>query len=315
MSLKIKKIEIDNLFATKNILWELGNTNVLVGKNGSGKSTLLRIIKSVVSRQELDNTLVCDKVLIKFDRDDVDLVAQKMHLGQNDINVLTNTLLNSPEVLEIIKKDIKSKNNSKLLDQDNTFIDILKKNLESKFKEGLPSVSGGTKINVEFISTLNLSANSINRVQTSDGEDSTILKFEINHEIQKLLSNKNSKLLKTKLVTVLNRMFFETGKRVVFEKDLKVRLDLGEIIPYTKLSSGEQQIIYIFLKVANATLDKALILMDEPEISLHLSWQEKLIAEMRNINPDSQIIIVTHSPAIIMNGWHHCYKDIKDIIV
>lgn len=55
--------------------------------------------------------------------------------------------------------------------------------------------------------------------------------------------------------------------------------------------------------------------MDEPEISLHLSWQEKLLAQIREINPNSQIIIVTHSPAIVMNGWLDCFVDIQDIIV
>ena len=73
--------------------------------------------------------------------------------------------------------------------------------------------------------------------------------------------------------------------------------------------------IYIFLKVVNASSKKSILLMDEPEISLHMSWQEKLINEILLINPDQQIIIVTHSPAIVMNGWMDSYKDIKDILV
>ena len=61
--------------------------------------------------------------------------------------------------------------------------------------------------------------------------------------------------------------------------------------------------------------DSSLILMDEPEISLHLSWQEKLLDEITRVNESSQIIVVTHSPAILMNGWFDCLTDIKDIFV
>lgn len=69
------------------------------------------------------------------------------------------------------------------------------------------------------------------------------------------------------------------------------------------------------MKVLNGSIDQSLILMDEPEISLHLSWQEKLLDEITKINKSSQIIIVTHSPAIVMNGWFDCLTDIKDIFV
>lgn len=55
--------------------------------------------------------------------------------------------------------------------------------------------------------------------------------------------------------------------------------------------------------------------MDEPEISLHLSWQEKLISQIREVNRTSQLIIVTHSPAIVMNGWMDSFIDIKDIMI
>ncbi|MGK3472580.1 AAA family ATPase, partial [Klebsiella pneumoniae] len=40
-----------------------------------------------------------------------------------------------------------------------------------------------------------------------------------------------------------------------------------------------------------------------PEISLHLSWQEKLLASIKKLRSESQIIVVTHSPGIVMDGW------------
>ena len=53
--------------------------------------------------------------------------------------------------------------------------------------------------------------------------------------------------------------------------------------------------------------------MDEPEISLHLEWQEKLLTEILKVNKDCQLIIVTHSPAMVMNGWIDSYIDIDNI--
>lgn len=170
-------------------------------------------------------------------------------------------------------------------------------------------------LNIEFFSTVNMSANSINKVNLSDGKTSTILDIEIQDGIRQLEKSSNSKKLKSKLVSSLNNFFVETKKIVSFEKNLEIKKTTGEVLDLKNLSSGERQLIYIFLKVVNASSKKSILLMDEPEISLHMSWQEKLIKEILVINPEQQIIIVTHSPAIVMNGWMDSYKDIKDILV
>ena len=53
--------------------------------------------------------------------------------------------------------------------------------------------------------------------------------------------------------------------------------------------------------------------MDEPEVSLHIEWQERLINTIRLINPNVQIILTTHSPAVIMNGWTDSVTEVSDI--
>ena len=47
----------------------------------------------------------------------------------------------------------------------------------------------------------------------------------------------------------------------------------------------------------------AVLLLDEPELSLHITWQEKLLDALRKLNPACQIIMTTHSPSIFVNGW------------
>ena len=57
------------------------------------------------------------------------------------------------------------------------------------------------------------------------------------------------------------------------------------------------------------------LLMDEPEISLHIEWQQQLIQRVRSLNPNVQIIMTTHSPALIMDGWMDSVYDVEDITV
>jgi len=58
----------------------------------------------------------------------------------------------------------------------------------------------------------------------------------------------------------------------------------------------------------------AILFMDEPELSLHFDWQKKLIEYIRQLNPNVQIILATHSPAIIMEGWMDKVSDVSDLI-
>ena len=55
------------------------------------------------------------------------------------------------------------------------------------------------------------------------------------------------------------------------------------------------------------------LFMDEPEASLHIEWQQKLIAMIRELNPNVQIILTTHSPALIMEGWLDAVTEVSDI--
>jgi len=55
--------------------------------------------------------------------------------------------------------------------------------------------------------------------------------------------------------------------------------------------------------------------MDEPEISLHVEWQHRLLELISDLNPTVQIILTTHSPAVIMSGWSDRVTDVEDIIV
>lgn len=65
------------------------------------------------------------------------------------------------------------------------------------------------------------------------------------------------------------------------------------------LSSGEKHILTILGKAALSRQEGAVFIADEPELSLHLDWQRMILPSIISLSPKSQIIVATHSPAII----------------
>ena len=88
-------------------------------------------------------------------------------------------------------------------------------------------------------------------------------------------------------------------------------------IPPTELSSGEQHIIVLMYNLLFRDWEKdreksnELIMIDEPEISLHIDWQEEFVNNLKKIAaltseddaPKTDIMIATHSPAITHEHW------------
>ncbi|MFM2438083.1 MAG: hypothetical protein RLZ55_900, partial [Actinomycetota bacterium] len=73
-----------------------------------------------------------------------------------------------------------------------------------------------------------------------------------------------------------------------------------ELAP-TALSSGEQHQLLLLYRMIFRDSGRRLFLIDEPEISLHVGWQEEFVAdlvEIAGVN-DSQFLLATHSPLII----------------
>ena len=87
----------------------------------------------------------------------------------------------------------------------------------------------------------------------------------------------------------------------------------GKNIPLDQLSSGEKQMLLILTTVFLQEEKPNVLLMDEPEISLHISWQDRLIELIRKLNPNCQVILTTHSPNIFASGWEDKLVFIQDL--
>ena len=120
---------------------------------------------------------------------------------------------------------------------------------------------------------------------------------------------------KKKFQDMIDRLFADTGKKIVRTENEIRFTQIGEtLLPY-QLSSGEKQILAILLTVLVEDNKPYVLFMDEPEVSLHVDWQQQLIDLILELNPNVQIILTTHSPAVIMNGWMDRVTEISDIIV
>lgn len=99
-----------------------------------------------------------------------------------------------------------------------------------------------------------------------------------------------------KLEDLIRRMF--SGNKTLTFKDtgIVVETKSGKEIDLACLSSGEKHAIFIFLESLLA--EDCSLLIDEPEISLHIDWQKVLIPAMHQLNPSAQLILATHSPEI-----------------
>ena len=77
-------------------------------------------------------------------------------------------------------------------------------------------------------------------------------------------------------------------------------------IPLSGLSSGEQHELVMVYELLFKVRDGSVILVDEPELSLHVAWQKRFIADLQQIQKLKNIraIIATHSPQIINDKWH-----------
>jgi energy-coupling factor transporter ATP-binding protein EcfA2 len=118
---------------------------------------------------------------------------------------------------------------------------------------------------------------------------------------------------KTRFQDYVDELFADTQKTIDrTSNELQFEQWGEQLSPYT-LSSGEKQLLIILLTVLLQDRQPYVLFMDEPEVSLHVEWQERLINIVREINPNVQIILTTHSPAVVMDGWADAVTEVSDI--
>lgn len=116
------------------------------------------------------------------------------------------------------------------------------------------------------------------------------------------------------LLELLREKFKHKFLMISKERGLSIVDEAGAVIPLTSLSSGEQHEIVISYELLFKTPANCLLLIDEPEISLHVKWQRSFISDLSRIAKvvGFETLIATHSPFIVGDN-HHLMESLDEV--
>ena len=272
--MKIKYLDIENEKRLKNLNINFENDEkildvvVLAGVNGTGKTTVLEVIYDYFENFQNDK----NKINIELD------LEEENYINQN--NISKETYLNN-----LIKDSIKKEKTPKVI--------------------YVPAEINFQKVKFNLLALYK--KRFLNKI------DSYII-ADIPFYIQMRIINAANKESEKKLGNVRDEIIAEING--IFDiLDMDTRLigmstETTEILPIftnlsgdkfdiNELSSGEKQLFLRTLAIKMLNPENSIILIDEPELSLHPKWQQRIVDVYRKIGKNNQIIIATHSPHIL----------------
>ena len=270
------------------------------------------IKRRVVRRNSISNISPLDRVK--------DIVNTEYRKRKNSILNLTDDMKNhlmlstfdGSITIESFTKGIKYKLNLTQIQNAEQRVNEYFNKVEKKFL----SETEKTTIATYFSQLKDITS----QYQTNPKDDNVKLLYGLNAsqfvKVNKLLkqferfeteSNKALKQITIYLET-LNYFLKDSAKQILFKEDTSElsfnTLDknsnvVTEYKDIKFLSSGEQQILILFSYIAFNSQDGNVFIIDEPELSLHIKWQEDFLSKLENIKPKStQLILATHSPIL-----------------
>lgn len=228
------------------------------------------------------------------------------------------------------------------LDDEETLIHFGMNDVKQKIKSikqeiEKSTITGFSKLTGQMLSHfLHTTSNDLNKIESLDKNTIRIILHRVGDNISKkdkdsilnLLDKKNELSNKSDLVffvfklidiynahkhlddkmkkfrDVCNQYLFD--KEVVYDESLVdlyiCRKNTKEKVEIDKLSSGEKQIVSIFSKIYLEKNENLIVLFDEPELSLSLPWQKRLLPDIIESGKCKFLLAVTHSPFIFDNG-------------
>ena len=292
----IKHIHIEGIWGKYIVDFPLNDdVNILVGNNGVGKTTILEIVYFILLNQ-YDDKVICSKfknASLLFDEN------IKVEVFTDD-----NGDKNARWYRDNSKIDYEDLNLGLVVVSSfdtNPVSDEVRKRLEANNKDIR------TELDLKVYDWLE------EYYRYKSGISNTVQQLVIEKKIEE--AGKQYSLLN--LMKELLETLFQNKKWYEDEKDNKVKFILnedGSVLNCTELSSGEKQLLIIFISTLIQKNRKCIAFWDEPEISLHIGWQQQLINTMQKLNPNMQMIIATHSPALLYGGWEQRALNVKKII-
>lgn len=287
--MRIKEFEIENLYGRYTIKSQLDEkVNIIVGNNGSFKSTILSFLR-FLAIAGVEPTLTYKNATMSLE-DGIAVSSKPMtsHSKEGDAKA-------------------------------NLSLTVSEREFTLNGKE-MPTEEYLKHLKLDFVSTFDIKDKDVNTQQTLLDKRLEKLQSEYGYYLNGLQKQFTSYLNKQGVVTkevynqiytrkslfdnLVNGAFKETGKVIDNESEkLRFVIDGKTSIDANRLSSGEKQLLIILLTVLLEDGQEYVLMMDEPEISLHISWQYELLNWILELNPNVQLILTTHSPSIFSDGW------------
>ena len=323
--MKIKSIKIEKLYGKYDIEWKLREgVNIIAGDNGSYKSTLLKILASICEPETISDDFcvkgvtlsMTDNTLIKFRSFKDSLLRLKKDAEEDEL---------LSELAAKIKADIEGKDENSLSDHTlNASIIAIKQGDRTLSISNYKQLRG-----YNLISTFDVPAGAdkgsvldqqLDKLESEYAYYLSDLTKQITTRIQQngqvnMTDLEDINAHNNTFIGIINRAFANTNKTVDTTQS-KLQFKLGEDLLESnkRLSAGEKQFLIVMLTVLMQRKEERILIMDEPEISMHLDWQRTLIENIQTLNPNCQIIIATHSPGVIMDGWEQFVENMSSLI-
>lgn len=117
----------------------------------------------------------------------------------------------------------------------------------------------------------------------------------------RVLENKRDEIFKPRetFLEIINKLMQRKKFTINDRNELKITTQSGKNLPLRLLSSGEKQLLIILGEALLQEGETYVYIADEPELSLHVLWQESLVDNLLKLNPNAQIIFATHSPDVV----------------
>ena len=306
--MKIKELMIEGLFDEYDFHWNLNantthDVNILAGRNGSFKSTILDIIYTYIKEPQFRNK---DKYISSLNISFTDGYKFTYFRKEDNFTLVSidNVIKNDKPVPVTVHEYFATKDDEEL--NSDIFEDLV---LDDRIATFDRTANG------------NLLDSQLDKLVSGYGHYLYNLSVEITKTIQKennIDFNRLNEINKTKdlFVKIINDSFAHSGKKINEKSnELEFFTSKEKTIGVKQLSSGEKQYLIIMLTVLLEVNKEYILLMDEPEISLNIEWQETLLENIEKLNPNCQIIMTTHSPGILLNGWGQMVTEMDKITI
>ena len=324
--MKIKSIKIEKLYGKYDFDWDLrSDINIIAGDNGSYKTTLLNIIASLCEPKSVPESYILEGATLVMTED----ISVKFRSFRDSLLKLKKDAANDEMLTELVTKfqaEIDEKNEKNLSDLTLNASVIAIKQGESKLSVGnFKKLRIFNKISTFDVPALKNEMSSVldQQLEVLESEYAYYLSdlskqlSDLIHQAGKVDMEDMKKIYahNDMFIEIVNEAFKRTNKTVDTTKS-KLQFKIGDelLASNKRLSSGEKQFIIVMLTILLQRNQESILIMDEPEISMHLDWQRNLIQNIQKLNPNSQIILATHSTGIIMDGWEQLVTNISDLI-